>query len=46
VGGRHLVECNLAEDPACTDLSDKTSAPKVGLVQDGGLELTKFVAGK
>jgi hypothetical protein len=41
----HTVECNLAEDPSCTDLGDKTYAPGFGLVQDGGAELTGFKAG-
>lgn len=51
VGGRkykkamHTVECNLFEDPECTDIGTKVYAPGRGIVQDGDLELTSFTAG-
>ena len=41
----HTEECNLAEDPDCEDIGTKVYAPGRGIVVDGDLELTKFVAG-
>lgn len=41
-----VSECPLAEDDKCKDPSHKVYAPGKGLVQDGGLILTKFVDGK
>lgn len=42
----HTEECNLAEDPDCEDIGTKVYALDRGIVVDGDLELTKFVAGK
>jgi hypothetical protein len=47
-GAMRTAECSLVEHPDCRkqDLSDKVYAPGKGLVQDGGLVLTSFKAGK
>ena len=42
----HAEECNLVEDAECEDIGTKVYAPNRGIVLDGDLELTKFVAGK